>query len=397
MRKRRRLVSIAIALGLTVLVAAVAVPLRADAAWQAMNAEVATLRAEVRAAPTRRHVLWGKPTEGSAHAHYERAIAAARALQKDHLDELLATLRDDGAEIALRRRDLRQAWQPVLAALRAGAAAVDVSAPLPGDENVEPKIQNLLDYRWIANAAVFEARALRHEGRHVEAVQQTLDAAALAADLVRRGALIDQMIGAATLAIATTEAWPEPALSTLDQPALDALESGLQHLDESLPTVLDDRRERLFMAWHIQNASGSEDWLPSTPSAWRFGFSTRWMLADAFLRHSELAHRLTRAGSVWAERAATWDRESAAALASGNPVIAVSLPNLRAAEGSWREVVAKVRLLRMAVDLHCGRPPAALLDPIGGAPIRVTRSEHGTTLECEPIPGRAELLRFVRH
>jgi len=397
MRKRRFVVTFAIGLGVAILAVGVAVPFRADRAWRAMTAEVDALRTEVRAFPVERDVLWGPTNPGNARPHWARAAAAANRLQQEHHHRLVAMLTASGADLRNHHRDVRDAWQPVLTALRDGAAATHDAAPLPGEDGKAPSMTNLLDCRWAANAAVFESRALRHEGRHVEAVQSTLDAAAMAGDLLRRGILIDQMIGCATLAIATTEAWPETALDELDDDALELLASGLARLDAALPLSLDDRVERLFMAWHLQNSAGDETWLPSLGSSWRFGFSTRWMLADAFLRHGALARRLAeRANAPWPERVALWDRESAAALASGNPVIAVCLPNLSSAEGNWREQLGALRLLRTSVELHRGNPAPSLLDPISGQPIRVTRNDDATTISCEAIGDRPAKQRVVR-
>lgn len=397
MRKRRFAVKLAIGLAVAALAIGIAVPFRADAAWLVMTAEVAALRAEVRAVPPHRDVLWGEPSPGDARVHWARATAAARTLQQHHHAELLALLPHSGADITTRHRAVREAWQPVLAALRAGAAAADCAATVPGEAGRPARIENLLDCRWVANAAVFEARALRQEGRHREAVQCTLDAAALSRDLLRTGVLIDQMIGCATLAIATTEAWPEPALDDLDDDALALLATGLARLDTSLPAVLDDRVERLFLAAEIERSTGDEQWLPSFGASWRFGFSTRWMLADAFLQHSALARRLAgRTNAPWPERLALWERESAATLAGGNPVLAVCLPNLSSAEGNWREQLGALRLLRGAIELHRGNPMPKLLDPIAGQPIAMATTDGAITLTCASTGNRPAKQRVVR-
>lgn len=395
--QKRRLVQFAIGLGVTVLAIGVAVPFRADAAWRAMNAEITALRTEVRATPLQREVLWGEASPGNARAHYTKAAAAARALQKDHHDELVSLLPHSRTDAASRLDALRAAWQPILAPLRDGAAAADDTTALPGDGGAPPRIENLLDSRWIANVAVFESRALRHEGRDVEAVQWTLDGAAMSRDLLRRGILIDQMIGCATLAITTMEAWPEPALDELDGEALDVLATGLARLDASLPIALDDRMERLFMAWQLQNSAGDETWLPSLGASWRYGFSTRWMLADAFLRQGALSHRLAeRANAPWPEWLALWEQESAAALASGNPVIATCLPNLSGVAGNWREVVGALRLLRASVDLHRGKPLPKLLDPFTGQVVRVVENGREIALTCAAVGDRPAKQRIVR-
>lgn len=392
----RRLLTVA-AIGTTLLlVGAAAVPFRRDAAWQAMQTEVATLRAAVAARPSQRPVLWGEGTAGDAFAHYDRACELSRSLQSTDGNVWIKTSLASGEQVATERAGLRTRWQPVLAALRAGAQSTHVTPSIPGADGLEPRIANLLDCRWVANLAVFEARALQHEGRNEDAVRRTLDAASLGADLARRGTLIDQMIGCAILSIGTDGAWTDAALAALDRGALDLLADGLQRLDTDLPLTLDDGAELLHVAWHMQNAPDDAEWLPSNAAAWRFGFSTRWMLADAFRLQLARSRRLAATtGAPWQERAAQLEHELATATASGNALMAVCLPNLGAAEGNWREQRARIRLLCMAVDLHRGIDPPPLTDPIGGRPIATTTTAAGIELRCAPLADPKRTTRLV--
>ena len=392
---RRQILVASITLTVLLLGTAVAVPFRADAAWQAMATEVAALRADVVAATPRRQPLWGEPGPGNAHEHYAAAMALAQTLGRDHHLELVALLPHRAAWQPAGHEALRARWQELLRHLRAGAAATDV-ARSPATGEAANDLHSLIACRWVANAAVFEARALRHEDRHVEAVRWSLDAATFATDLLRHGPLVEQMIGCARLAIATMEAWPDTALAELDRAGLDALAIGLRRLDESLPTTLDDRGELLFTAWHLTHAVGDTGWLPSRADAWRFGFSTRWLLADAFLAQTARSERLAAtAEAPWAVRSAALDREAAIANASGNPLVADFLPNLGNAETSWREVLAHLRLLRLAVDLHRGAPLPPLVDPIGGGTITVSERDDVVELACEAIRDPARVRRQV--
>lgn len=392
---RRVLVTTAVVATVLLLAAAAAVPFRADAAWQEMATEVAALRADVAARATRREPLWGEPGPGNAHDHYAAAMALAHALQRDHHDDLLALLPYREQWTVAGREAVRERWQELLPHLRAGAAATDVVGTLLRETDTEPELATLLYTRWVVNTAVLEARALVREGRHLEAVRCTLDAATCAADLARTGPLIDQMIGCAVLSIAT-HAWPEAELARLDRPALDLLAAGLARLDESLPTTLDDRGDLLFTAWHLAHATGDAAWRPSRTDAWRFGFSTRWLLADAFLAQSARSERLAATTDApWAVRSAALESEAAAAAANGNPLVATSLPLLGIAEPQWREVLAHLRLLRLAVDLHRGAPLPALVDPIGGGPITVTERDGVVELACEAIRDPARMRRQV--
>lgn len=397
-RRVRRFVLAGITRALALLLGGGAfVHLRAESSWQQMLAAEASLRAELMAAPHRRTPLWGEAHEGSAFAAYEEALALTHTLMARDDDELLATLRDTDEQVAARRAELRARWAPAVALLRTGAHAAD-TAPLRGsarDEEAAPA--NLLQCRWLANAAVFEARAARHAGRGVDAVRHTLDAATLGVDLLRRGVLIDQMIGGAIVVIGTAEAWPEPALARLDRAALDELAAGLERLDAMLPEHADFTGELVFLARQLRTLAPDEPWLPSGLAGWRFGFSARWMLADAFTCWAGTVRELAATTAhAWPLRRATLELEGNEAAASGNPVLAMVVPNVVAAEASLRQVVALVRLLRMAVDRHRGLDLPPLRDPLGDGPIQVTRTGDEIQLRCAGADERANLQRVVR-
>lgn len=370
------------------------VQFRAESTWRAMQAEQTALQAAWDGRPHHRRAAWGETTGDVAFRHYERATTLAKELSRTDSDELLQTLRSSDEQVATERIALRQRWQPVLDALRAGAHAADVTPP-GTPASARAPIVNLLDCRWVANAAVFEARALRHQGEGVMAVQHTLDAATFGADLVRRGLLINQMIGGAILAIGGSEAWPETALARLDRDALDLLALGLERIDRELPETLDQRGELLFLAHSLQQVSPDPTVVP-TPSAWRYGFSTRWMLSDAFTRTLATAREFANASHLaWPQRKALIELELGQLAGSGNPVLVQMVPNLAAAEQGHRHGIARLRLLRMSVDLHRGRDVPPLRDPLGDGPIHVTRTDEGVRLHCADADDPS-LVRLVR-
>ncbi|HEX5054174.1 MAG TPA: hypothetical protein VFZ65_20515 [Planctomycetota bacterium] len=391
-RHRRRIVLAGVLGSTALLLTSFAfVQLRAAASWAEMTARGEVLRREWQAQPRQRPPLSGEAAPGRAFEHYEAAATASEVFAADNyaaLRKLLPHSRElDASAGALRTR-----WRPVLEALRAGAHATDTCAVARADAPAEEHIVNLLTYRWVANIAVFEARALRGEGHDVESVRRTLDAATLGVDLVHDGLLINQMIGAALIAIATSEAWPEPALATLSPPALEELARGLAALDACLPERIAMAREMLFMAENLQQVPDQRAWCGG--GTWRYGFSSRWMLADAFLQTEASQARLAAAPmSSWSDRQRQLARQEEVLAASGNPVATMMLPSLVAAEQSLREVLAMLRLLRLSVDLHRGRDVAALPDPLGDGALLV--EEHGDARIVRSA-GSNERRRFER-
>ncbi|MCU0863746.1 MAG: hypothetical protein MUC36_08150 [Planctomycetes bacterium] len=388
-RSRRRLILLLI-LGATVLPlgGAAVVGFRADASWQAMQAQTEVLRVRVAARDHHRVPLWGEAADGSAFAHYATAIELAHEVMASR--QTGALLQASDAELAADQA-LRTSARPALGALRAGSRAAAVATPSwPGDRSAA-EIVNLLHCRQLANLAMFETRARRHERAHLAAVQHSLDAAQFGADLLQRGLLINQMIGCAITAIAID--WPDAALQALDRPALDLLASGLERLDRRLPVALDHDVELLWLATNLQQVSPDPDYAPQV-SSWRHGFSTRWAVAEAFTIADRLVRDLQQAQQLdWPQRQALIELECSVAAESPNPVVRTIVPNLTAAETNLRETVTLVRMLRMAVDLHRGLDVPPPRDPLGSGPIVLDRSGEELVLRSA---GRKQLHRAVR-
>ncbi|MBL8755855.1 MAG: hypothetical protein JNK15_21340 [Planctomycetes bacterium] len=363
---------------------------RTQVAWTAFESELRILARAHAARPAQRVAAFGDTTEAHAWTHYDLATTLARPLADTDNTELVATLRRSDAQVAAETADLRARWQPVLAALHAGAHAGDVRQEATRLRHTG----NMLVDRWIANMAVFTARAALHEGRDLEAVQSTLDGATFAADRMRTGTLIDQVIGAAVLAICTSEVWTEARLDQLDEVALATLHTGLDRIDASLPTTLDLASEYLELGRILHDVpQDGADWLPKG-SLWCM-LSPRWMLADAFVQAAAMARRLDTTASVaWPERRLDLEQPLPASALS-NPMLAVMLPNLASCEGSRREALSLLRLLRMSVALHLGEPAPRLDDPLGSGPLAIAEESDSMRLSSVGSAKRATLARVV--
>ncbi|HEX6810024.1 MAG TPA: hypothetical protein VF384_00250 [Planctomycetota bacterium] len=376
-RKRRWLIAAACGIAtLAMLASSTLVSFRADASWSAMEEQRDRLRQKFRARAQHREILWGEPAKGNAFTHYGRALATVRPLSKDlpPPSRLFAVSDEQLAPVVA---PLRAKWAPILAALRAGAHCTNASPPALGDDT-ETAIANLLDCRWAVNVAVLEARVLRHEGRTAEAVQHTLDAAQFGADLLHRGTLINQMIAVAMLAIAL-DCWPEAELRKLDRDALDLFAHGLERLDRSLPETLDLTGELLFLSQSLLRGGAEETWAPSRD--WRYGFSSRWMVADAFLQVAAAASQLEAGPSAhWTHREAQIEQWCGELLDRANPVVSIMVPNFTSAEKNLRQSLAILRLLRASIELHRGNEAPPLHDPLGNGPLGVTTNSNGFTL-----------------
>jgi hypothetical protein len=367
--------------------------MQADRGWRQLEQVAATLRAGSASIPLAGGPLWGAARIGSAAPHYRTALQQARSLAQEHHEALVASLRRTGAQLCTEMPGLRRAWQPMLDELEQGAHATEHGWPTPQTVAELDQI-NLLDARWLANAAMFESRARRHEGDQLGAVGITLDAATFARDFVQRSVLIQRMIGGAALAIVIKEAWHAAALHELGPEALRRLGNGLERLDQELPEALDLRDEMLFLITAVQRAEPTAAWLP-TPH-WRYGFSSRWMLADAVVQTAQAVDELTRAAELrWPQRQALIEQEFQALLNTGNPALATITPNYQAAERGWRETIAELRLLRMAVAFELGFDLPPLRDPLGNGPLEVQRDAAQVVVRSAGSTGPRRIERIV--
>lgn len=389
---RRRLLVAAGALLLALFVADALVQRQADAACRRVAAERDAFAARIDARDPARAPLVGAATADNAFDLYVGGIAAAHALQDTQLAALRPLLVADDATVAA--DPLRAQWQPIVAALRAGAQAASAKAPRTGPlTKAGDGVLDLLAVRWAANAAAFEARALLHEGRDEDAVRSSLAGLTLGLDVARSELLINQLIGAASTAIGT-DVWSEARTKKLTPAARALLATGLDALDAQWPLHVDVEGELRFgaEALALMQQEASDLGADFDASAWRFGFSARWRLADMFLRYADVCRAANAMrGEAWPLREASLKAALAVEDAAGN-LFAAHIEN---AERQLREVAAGVRLLRMAIDVYDGREAAARPDPLADVPIAVAATTAGVRLSCAGGDAKPRLQRLV--
>jgi hypothetical protein len=395
-RHRRMLLGSILSLVIVVSGSAAVVRQRTDLAWSAMQKQIHAIDAAWQLRDHRRLPLYGEGTDGRAFDGYEQAIELAKPLCKGSNRELIATLPHKNDAKVEGTEALRERWRPAIDALRAASRCNDARPPQTSADAPETGVLSLLDARWLVNMTVLEARALRLAGKPREAVERTLDAATFGADLMQSGLLINTMIGAAVVAIAIDEAWPEDALSKLDGPSLDLLAESLDRLDRRLPSFTDLDGELRFIGHWLQSRPVEENKDFST-SSWRFGFSPKWMAADAYLHFAAAGERIVDGPNLsWPQRKAWLELEINQMLASGNPITAMMVPNLMSSENTLREVQTRVRLVRMAVAAHRGINSHPLQDPLGAGPFAVAKEGDRVTFRSAGTRGEKAIERSVQ-
>lgn len=353
---------------------------RGEAQWRRLQAEAAVVQAALDAREPARPVLWGEAHAGAAWPHYERAFALL--LTPDKSGAYTAHLgRVEGARLAGSAsvepaREGPSAAQLVadhataLAALRTGAHQTDGRRPMQWSAGFDHDVQDLLNARTLANVCVVAAILAAGDGNGREAVHVLLDALQLGRDLAQSSLLIEQMIGGAVLGIGSRDAlaWSN-LLRHLDPDALRALGEGLARLDSSVPLGSDWlASEAVLFAHHSFEAPRKDDpFAGLTWRAWRYGFSTRLVLANHGLAQLALAARVRAlCGNHDALDVAALERVFTEHATSPNPATRIMLPNVGSALRNRLQTVALLRLMRMATQHAAGEDVPPLPDPSGG-------------------------------
>jgi hypothetical protein len=348
-----------------------------DRRWDQLAERADALQEWLEAEDVQRPVLYGVASQGDAWPAYNSAIDLIR--EDDPERQVRPAVRSTLDPDELQR--LLTAHEETLTMLRRGAHCQQVRDPIDYSEGfmVSGFMPDLLATRSLANLAVTQALAKIDEGHPVAAVETLLDAAQFGRDLMHRQPLIAEMIGCAILTIATIEVVEQnDLLDRLPPPALERLGSGLEILDANIPRVSQCfHGEALLFARTMASQIDASEKVGIPRGTWRYGFSSRLMLAMAGIQLMEQADLTAAAArgpwSACATYLADWHAE---ARDGHNPVLAMMVPNLESALVNRFHTIARLRLLRMAIEHRLGRDVPELADPFGST-LHHSIDEHG--------------------
>jgi hypothetical protein len=209
--------------------------------------------------------------------------------------------------------------------------------------------------------------------------------------------LITQLIGCALLSISLDETADRELLDRLSPDALAELNRGLEVLDRNLPVApVAPRAEAalLVRACQAEDATGQKRPLGDLgwTCTWRYGFSTRLMLAEAVKALAKFYDGWARAAALpWPQAEAALESAWQCMAESANPL--AKPPNLASIERTRRQATALLRLLRLDVAHRLGRD-LQLPDPAGNGPLKVSREPDGLRFRSAANRGSAPLERF---
>ncbi len=338
-----------------------------DRRWNEWRSEVAVLEGELET-PDLRPALYGletsgTETSGNAWDSYRRAIALATA---DEDLEKMVRPAERGKLDPEQLETLFAAHAETLNQVRLGAHCQDAHESIDWSQGFEGTTKNVLTMRGLSNLAVTRALAQIEAGQQVEAVDTLLDMAQLGRDLMHSHLVINEMIGLAVITIPTIEAADQnDFLDRLSPAALDRLSAGLAKLDEGMQRVsISLQGEAVMFAYNVEN--GLIDELGLSLASWRHGFSSRLMLADAGLRMIDFARQThVAARGPWSDCDA-YLRGNEEAPVNESDLLFDMGSIMRSALTSRLSTIARIRLLRMALEHRRGNVVPRLVDPYGG-------------------------------
>lgn len=360
----------------------VVVPGRADERWREMLAWAERTEREWTDRDFTREPACGEGTEGSAFAHYQKAVDRAAEFGADDAG-LLRDLRLSPGEVpAAARAAFTVRWEPLLRELVAGARCRDARPPVRWQQGFLQSPISLLPARNLVNAAVVESRRLAAAGERGAAVELLLDAATFACDLQQSPTIVEQMVASSLLAIVVIDGCNEDLLGQLDDDVLHVLDRGFARLEARCRRGFDGSGEALLLAHTLQKGaigqSPPEAGASDVQAGIRHGWSKRWAAADAVMLLAEVCADLRLGADLpWSEREALVARERDRIAGEPSRLLVGWADTLVGGERTLRHVHAHVRLLRMALEFRTTGTATPLGDPLGDGPMRQEARDGG--------------------
>ena len=335
----------------------------ADSRWDEWSKQTEALQKRLGIEEVR-PVLFGSAISGNAWDAYAAAIALSNADEKlEVLVRPAERAKADPSQLAM----LLAAHTETLAELHRGAHCRVVRDPVIWSRGFDGAMHSLLVLRGLSNLAVTQALAQIELGEPVAAVDTLLDSAQMGRDVAHSRVLINEIIGLAVLQISTSEAvGRNDLLERLSPAALDRFADGLAILDEHIAKIGPSLHgEAVLFARTAQNHPELFAGAGLPTFSWRYGFSSRWMFADAGLELIDRADRTVAAAEgPWSTCDSFLSTLEEELMATTNPV----LSGAGVANGvlvTRFQTVARLRLLRMAIEHRRERPVPQLADPFG--------------------------------
>jgi len=346
--------------------------------WAEMERKLRALEDEAAARPRERAVLRGEAIPGNSWEDYLGALPTAK--ERGSLVAIANYLRGGRSEDRERLREILQKQAPAIERFRQGVRRAEGTRTI---EWKNPESRGSLSVPYLVDLAMGQAKLWAEEGRVHDAAEILLDAARLAADVGTNADLISTLVSNGSQTPVLKQLQDVLLSGALSAAELRQIAGELDLLDRSYPKVGDALVNGAMCAgWDMRRAGSIGDYLKfysalypqGMPhvSAWRFAFSERLMMVDAFERELDWSRRLAAADARSWDDAARITREvdaERAASTNGIPRIAgrwLSGDGFYSMQASFRERRAQLRLLRVAAQFLATGDVLDSEDPFGG-------------------------------
>jgi hypothetical protein len=331
----------------------------------------------------KRPVLRGTPHPGNGWEDYEAAIELVRSERMGLAAEFLeGSPKAEPSEV--------QEWvgtlAPALDRLRAGASKELVQRHLDWESFQTP----WLAATFMAQLSACKARLLQETGRATDAAELLLDTALFGEDWGRTGFESDAAYAEVIILTLVLDELRRLILSgDLSSDTLEKIVRELEALDRGISSSGEVWfKGTLELGFEFLRDGSVEAYMTrmeikdKTPSAWRFGFSERIMMVDAFQTSLSAMRRYRQAADrPWPEARRLQAEAEAIWLRGSNPLFRMMRasrldrfsPN--DSQNGFRELRAQLRLLRTAAHYRATGEILELEDPFGEKLLHSSKSK----------------------
>lgn len=338
--------------------------------WAAMSAKVAVLEAEIRSWPSAREPLWGAGEPGSAWEDYHAAGTLASAFPRDLHEALQLWLNRSGKEDSAKvKAALLQATGPLellTRGVRRSELPLHFNSPLR--HGVVPACSRTYDLDLLLSGSL---RAALESGDREGACERLRTLSQFFIDIAETGSSFCARNGLDGLrrGAAEVEEWLKSGQA--EPTDLRTLSADLQKLESRIPGIL--ARGLSLLQIELGSLATPKDYyqFPVQPLVWRYAFSWRLMVADAY---QAIEEEIQSGSGVYLD-----PPESTGCVVNIHSHQLLKDNHRGGARGMRRsaaELSARLRMLQVAANWQAEGNLLDLEDPFGGR-LRVQSSSKG--------------------
>ena len=342
---------------------------QASARWEAMSRAMDEVQVELESYRWVRSVPWGDTNPGRPWDGYSKALSSFAEVSKDIESSTYSAWFESPATASQACWRLILKLGPTFTLVRQAGHCADATPVVDWSQSLidradDGPLRRIVQRQDLSFSLLLRSWQLLQVGDESKAIRVLLDAMQFARDQVDQPVLIVSLFGTSILQRAAEMFFSGSdgdgksrgaiwRVDDLSRESLLLLREGLERLDRPLPLLMHAiKAESLIFGRTIQSMFGSDGEGLSTDfefSSWRFGFSGRWMCADAVLDSLDVADGLPKI-AAWSKWRDHLDGLTTGLQVSGNTVSKIMAPSYTSFVVSRRGGVVGVRALRMLVD-----------------------------------------------